>query len=188
MKYTLFMIGVAFTCYPINTFAQLELKTAPVSLLINSPNVSVEHPILNTVSIEGTIGLHYASPIHRQQFRQLRQLGGLFRTGIRFYANKKLPQGFYVSPFASYQYRRFRDPNLDRNDFDNGFSYQLGTYGAMIGVKKLIQDHILIELGYGFGRVWNYQTFHNSGNILNEQQLKTRSFFRLDVGYRFSGS
>jgi hypothetical protein len=167
------IIGFIFLCsYVKQTWTQTAIKTNVLSLLITTPQLSVEQSIGNKSSV---FAYGYSGKFTFISETKIRGVG----IGIRRYFVDDDDPTFYglylESGYAMHGQFRF-----DKNKYDDRHGVR-GLIGFQFGKK------IIFDIGLGFlGLLYKYDNFDQDGNIIGRGTgLETPLRMNASVGYKF---
>jgi len=154
-----------------NLSAQLEIKTNPVNLLFNIPDLSIEYAPHRNIGIElmaGTYLGNYLGPFGSENIN--RQSGFKTRLTAKIYLDPRAEaDGLYAGAYIGQ-----RDFNLEEEIFGGDSSFFEQAIGVVAGTKFIADYGIVYELTVGMGKVVN-----------DPDPEAVDAFARISVGYRF---
>ncbi len=191
-------IAITLTCIfcATSVFAQLEVKSNPLSFAFGRPVVSVEYIPDRHLGVELFAGTEYGNITTSGIFdprERLTKSGYNFRFMGKYYLEPRVGgDWFYLGIYGGTK-KRIAENRNDDAVVDNGWIESVNTYGFAAGFKWVTPKGFLIEVNIGGGKAFNY-TFESSGapntnrglfNGFDANANGSDFFAKTTVGYRF---
>lgn len=120
------------------------VKLNPLSLVLSTFNVSYEHAIGATKSVQ--LGVFYTGV----DLSSVKYSGIGITPEIRFYLSDDVIDGFYIAPFVRYQNIKISE-EIDMDESENAFKSNIFGGGALIGRQWMLgsSDRITLDIFFG---------------------------------------
>ena len=188
-----FIFFLLYSAFIYTAAAQIELKTNPFGIFINSPNIASEYLWNENISLELDAKIDYGSrvgPGISRDETSLSNSGYNVSIACKYFARpKKGHDRFYVGIYAGWRNRTtFANNNPESKWIQT--SFYAGLTG---GLKWVGASGIIIDLSGGYGRAIGYQS--NSVSLrkpgieihaINYNANGSDAFVKIGIGYRIS--
>lgn len=174
----LFLYLLAFCLSSMSAYAQIEIKTQPLSLAAKTATIGLEYGLKPRLGLE----VEYSYVFSSKQFNIPNGLkANAYFLSLKHYLNAEATLSkLYVGGYSSF---------FNTTSLTNAYtSFSLGATGGYKGL--VFNDHLVLESGLNLGKRFSYK----NGKLMTDQDFgrgQIRFFYewdislRLLVGYRF---